>query len=180
MFTLAIAFVALQGACAEELVTTETPELDAEASCELETLDNCDVDGSPEIGMLARAAGACSANFAPCVRNGGGGACATRWCTGACVREVASCVRNGGGAACANRCTGLACTPKEVWTEIWTWECGFPYGWGGQNAATPGKATATCTQQCNGTVNNCSVWHHSNGRAQCTAGVPLDAAQNPW
>ncbi len=180
MFTLGLAFVALHGACTVGSATPEAPGLDAEATCELETLDNCEADGSTPIGTLASASGGCSANFAPCVTGGGGAACATRWCTGACVSEVASCIRGSGGAACSNRCTGPTCTPKELWTEIWTWECGFSYGWGNQNAGAPGKAHATCTQQCNGAVNNCSIWHYNNGRAQCTLGVPLDSAQNPW
>jgi hypothetical protein len=128
----------------------------------------------------ARLPGGCGGNFAACVGGGGGGACATQWCTGACVDEVARCVRGGGGAACASRCAGVGCAPQEVWTEVWTWECGFPYGWGGQNAATPGKARATCTQQCDGSLTGCSIWHQWNGRAICTWGVPLDVNQNPW
>lgn len=126
--------------------------------------------------------GACSGAFASCVAGGGGGACAQKWCTGACVGEVASCVRGGGGAACASRCTGgVGCQPREEWTEIATTECGFVVGNPLRYSTTIyGRARATCTRYCDGTLRNCNVWHYQNGRAQCTLGYPVDAAGNPW
>ena len=130
----------------------------------------------------ALSAGSCDrASFAKCVNNKGGGACA-KFCSGACRTEVEACARSGGGQGCVNKCTGSGstCQPREEWTVVNTWECGFPYGWGGQNAAFPGKSKGTCTRQCDGTMNNCFTWKERNGRAQCTSGVPLDANQNPW
>ena len=122
--------------------------------------------------------GGCSSAFAGCVRGGGGGGCATRYCAGACVSEVERCARSGGGAACANRCSSSSsCTPREEWTKVGTSECGFtlpPF-----EGTTGGEALATCTTQCDG-ARTCSVWHDARGRAQCTIGAPVDAAGNYW
>jgi len=122
--------------------------------------------------------GSCSSAFAGCVRGGGGGGCATRFCSGACVSEVERCARSGGGAACGNKCSAAsACNPREEWTKVRTDECGIslpPF-----EGTTVGEAKATCTTQCNGS-RTCSIWHDSRGRAQCTIGAPVDAAGNYW
>lgn len=124
--------------------------------------------------------GACSTAIDACIVGGGGGGCATKFCVGDCTGAVASCLRGGGGKACVNRCSGAAaCTPQDEWTEIWTWECGIPYGAGMDNSATPGKARATCTRECDGQMDHCHVWHSENGLPVCTLGVPLDDNQNP-
>lgn len=127
--------------------------------------------------------GSCGAKFGSCVRSGGGAACAARHCSGACVREVEQCARGGGGAGCANRCGGASsgtqvCQSREEWNEVGTSECGFllpPF-----EGTVRGKARATCTYDCNGTRTGCWVWHTATGRAQCTAGIPVDLAGNPW
>lgn len=122
--------------------------------------------------------GGCSAAFAGCVRGGGGGGCATRYCAGACVSEVERCARGGGGAACANKCSASsACVPREEYSKVRTSECGItvpPF-----EGTTWGEANATCTTACNGT-RSCSVWHDARGRALCTFGAPVDAAGNYW
>lgn len=122
--------------------------------------------------------GACSGGFAGCIRGGGGGGCATRYCAGACVSEVERCARGGGGAACANKCSASsACFPREEYSKVRTSECGItlpPF-----EGTTLGEANATCTTACNGT-RSCSVWHDARGRALCTFGAPVDAAGNYW
>ena len=49
--------------------------------------------------------GGCSSDFAGCIRGGGGGGCATKFCIGTCVSDVERCARGGGGVACANKCS---------------------------------------------------------------------------
>jgi hypothetical protein len=131
-------------------------------------------------------------SFADCVAGGGGRACAKQWCTGACTADVAACVGGGGGAPCADRCAGTvgggngggrsapSCVPQEEWTAVGTAECGFTIPGKTDSSATPGEAKATCTRECDGKLDHCSVWHEWNGRAMCTVGGPIDEAGNPW
>ena len=142
--------------------------------------------GSSTSNLSGRGCGA--GVFESCVHNGGGRACANL-CDDSCVDTVASCLGGGGGVSCAKRCSGTvggggtpvpACQPQELWTKVGTAECGIPYGWGGHSAATPGEAKATCTKECDGRVDHCTIWHTQTGRADCTIGVPIDNAGNPW
>lgn len=149
------------------------------------TADAADADDEDVASDAQELTGSCGASFASCVRSNGGGACAARHCSGACVSEVARCVRGGGGAGCAARCSGSGgssgsptCRSRHEWTDVSTSECGFvapPF-----EGAIPGRARATCWYDCNGVRTRCDVWHHGNGRAQCTSGIPLDLAGNPW
>jgi len=144
--------------------------------------DASDEDPSTGESSEALSSGSCDrASFAKCVNNRGGGAC-SKFCSGACRSEVEVCARAGGGQGCVNKCMGsvAACSPREEMMTIATWECGFPFGWGGNNSALPGRANATCTRQCDGSINNCGVWRDGRSRAQCTQGVPLDSNQSPW
>ena len=116
--------------------------------------DASDEDPSTGESSSAISSGSCDrASFAKCVNNRGGGACA-KFCSGECQSEVEVCARAGGGQGCVNKCFGsvTACYPREEFATIATWECGFPYGWGDQNYALPGRANATCTRQCNGAL----------------------------
>jgi hypothetical protein len=115
--------------------------------------------------------------FDKCVDARGGGGC-VKYCTGACRPEVERCARGGGGKGCAKRC-GTGCAVNSTWTEIDTWLCGTPYGFGGQNAAFPGRVRATCDVDCRGAKTNCQPWWTTSGRPDCTIGVWLDDNQNP-
>lgn len=136
-------------------------------------------DGEEPVESVDQAlSGGCSSAFAGCVRGGGGGGCAARYCTGACVSEVERCARGGGGAACANKCsTPSSCVPREEWSKVRTSECGIQFP--PFEGTTGGEANATCTTDCNGR-RSCAVWHDARGRAQCTIGAPVDAAGNYW
>lgn len=159
--------------------------------CSAEAVDpNEDVAESSE-----NLIGFCSATaFDKCVDEGGGGGCA-KHCTGAgsptanekCQKAVAACVQGGGGKPCKNRCAtaepSSVCYEQEEWSVIATKKCGIvipiPPRW----KVLPGKVRATCKYRvCQGEERkllSCSEWGVGRN-IQCTEGVPIDAAGNPY
>ena len=139
--------------------------------------------------------GFCGATaFDTCVDRGGGGGCA-KHCSAAgspgatekCQKAVAACVQGGGGKQCKSRCAtaerSTSCFDQDEWTTMDTKKCGIvipiPPRW----KVLPGKARATCTYRvCIGESRklvSCREWGVGR-QIQCTSGVPIDPAGNPY
>lgn len=157
------------------------------------TLSACAAD-EPEDGEAATDQAAvtsgCSSSFDACVDGRGGRSCADR-CISTCRAAVASCLSGGGGKTCKSRCAAPACSEQEEWTTIPSRRCAFIIpapsrnpGPTGSFTTFPGKARATCTYSlCTGAPRRllrCTEWNDSRGRAQCTEGVQVDDAGNPY
>lgn len=160
--------------------------------CSTESQDPESVDVGESADQLI---GLCSSSaFDACIDSGGGGGCA-KHCTAAgspgatekCQSAVGACVQGGGGKSCKSRCAAAepspSCYEQDEWTTMDTKKCGIVIPIPPRYKVLPGKARATCTYRvCPGELRklmSCHEWGVGR-QVQCTSGVPIDAAGNPY
>jgi len=158
----------------------------------------CSAEAEPEEEVAESSeglTGLCSeASFDRCVDGGGGGGCAMHCAafgspgaTDRCQKAVAACLQGGGGKPCKSRCgtanPSSVCSDQDEWTIIATKKCGIVVPVPPRFKVFPGKAKATCTYRvCAGQARqlvSCSEWGVGR-KIQCTEGVPIDPAGNPY